>query len=173
VVLFFVADRNNNAHPKTEPTSAPTAAMSALPPVQVKPAPRTKAADQACPQLLAKLPLKLDGQGRRRTSTPNQYYLAWGNPTIIVHCGVPRPEKFVVGQTTTGIAPPGGKEVQWYSEAVDAGSTWTAVDRSVYVSVFIPDGVAATDVLQEIGKPLAQVLPARPIHPGPLIHPPR
>lgn len=146
--------------------------MESLPQVRVSPVPRTRAADRLCPDLLAGLPQKLAGQGRRRTGTPGQYYLAWGNPTVIVHCGVPRPRKFVVGQQTVDIAPPGGQVVRWFTEPADSGATWTAVDRPVYVSVFVPDGGPTTDILQDVGKVIVRTMPARPIRPGPLLHPP-
>lgn len=158
--LFFVADR----HAPKPPSGSSQA--SALPRVDVSPLPLTGPADRYCAQFLAALPHTLDGHATRRVNAQDQYFLAWGDPAIVVRCGVPRPKAFVVGTETVTVSPPHGKPVRWFHESGAHGATWTAVDRPVYVSVFVPTSDDATGILQSVGTSLTAKLPARAIHPG-------
>jgi hypothetical protein len=45
----------------------------------------------ACRQLLSSLPAELDDQSRR-TTTGSTYAAAWGDPAIVLRCGVAPPE---------------------------------------------------------------------------------
>jgi hypothetical protein len=47
----------------------------------------------ACRQLLSSLPAELDDQSRR-TTTGSTYAAAWGDPAIVLRCGVPLPAGF-------------------------------------------------------------------------------
>ena len=63
-------------------------------PVEID-APEMSASDaQACRSLVEQLPDTLAGQDRRETSGDTAYGAAWGDPAIVVICGVPQPADF-------------------------------------------------------------------------------
>lgn len=146
-------------------STQPTVPAQSYPPVDVSPVPRSSTADRLCPGFLAKLPQRMDGQGRRRVNAEQSYFLAWGSPPIIVQCGVPRPAGFTVGTQTIDIAPPKSTTaVRWFETG--SSGVWTAVDRAVYIAVTVPDGGDTTGTLQTIGSVILKTLPAQPIHPA-------
>jgi hypothetical protein len=105
-------------------------------------APETEA---ACTALITTLPLSLDDEPSRpvRSSLPTAY--AWGQDPTILRCGVPRPAGYLVGVSTLAIS-----DVEWFFETAAAGTTYTAVDRGIYVEVFVPssaDGGARLAIL--------------------------
>jgi hypothetical protein len=68
---------------------------------------------------------------------------------------VPQPEGLVPGEGLIVI-----NGVTWYVEQSDEATTWTAVDRAVYVEVTLPPGVDSAPVTVLSG-PIAGTLPAR------------
>lgn len=66
-----------------------------------------------------------------RSASP--YAVAWGEPAIVLRCGVPRPP--ALGPTANLLVING---VEWLPEPGDDATTWTSVDRSVYVDVVVP-----------------------------------
>lgn len=103
--------------------------------------------EAACTELITMLPLELDGQASRpiRASLPTAY--AWGAEATVLRCGVPRPEGYVLGVGTLAIS-----GVEWFFETAAPGTTFTAVDRGIYIEVFVP---SSTDG----GAPLAILAP--------------
>lgn len=53
----------------------------------------TAVGHERCPDLLQGLPAKVDGQDRRRTSG-STFATAYGDPPIVVRCGVGKPQGF-------------------------------------------------------------------------------
>ncbi|HEV7468269.1 MAG TPA: DUF3515 family protein, partial [Pseudonocardia sp.] len=64
-------------------------------PVQVPPV--TPEADASCPALMSTLPLELTGETSRRVQSDSPYAYAWGDPAIVLVCGVDRPAGYVAG----------------------------------------------------------------------------
>lgn len=147
--LFAIANRNTSSPAPSPTTSRPA---PSLPPVTVPPVPRGRAADRFCPDFLAALPQKLEGFSRREVSAGDQYFLAWGEPPIIVRCGVPRPAGLRATSLLQNV-----DGVDWYEK----GPTWTAVGRAVYVSARVPQGVAGQGVLVDVGRVVREKLPTR------------
>lgn len=114
--------------------------------------------EAACTSLITTLPLSLDGAQSRpvRSTLPTAY--AWGEDPTVLRCGIPRPETYLVGVSTLAIS-----EVEWFFETATAGTTYTAVDRGVYVEVSVPsssDGGATLAILAPlIVAALPYVLP--------------
>ncbi len=154
-VVLFLVGRPHVTPSSAGRTHAPTSATP-LPTVTVSPVPRTAAGDKHCPTFLAALPRTVAGLSRREVDAHDQYFLAWGDPAVVVHCDVPRPAGFKVG--TEAISVDG---VQWFNQ----GTTWTAVDRRVYVEVRIPESYPADAALVDIGAAVKKTLPAVPIRP--------
>jgi hypothetical protein len=138
--------------------SSPRADTSPLP-VQVPPV--TPEADARCPALMSNLPLSLAGAQARPVQSDSPYAYAWGDPALVLICGVGRPARF---DPTAQIIQIQG--VQWFVDDSDPQvNVWTAVDRPVYVQVSIPSSIdsAPVTVLSPI---VAATLPFQAPQPG-------
>lgn len=116
-----------------------------LPVIDVDTPAVTPETDAACTSLITTLPLELDGRPTRpvRSTLPTAY--AWGADATVLRCGVGRPAGYLVGVSTLAIS-----GVEWFFDTAAAGTTYTAVDRGVYIEVFIPssaDGGATLAIL--------------------------
>lgn len=128
-------------------------------PVEVPPA--TPEADASCPGLMGTLPLELTGEASRRVDSDTPYAYAWGDPAIVLVCGVDRPAGFVVGVSAIQI-----NGVQWYVDTSDPDVTvWTTVDRPVYVQITLPPEVDSAPVTA-LTPQIAAALPYREPQPG-------
>ena len=128
-------------------------------PVEVPPA--TPEADASCPALMGTLPLELAGEPSRRVDSDTPYAYAWGDPAIVLICGVDRPAGFVVGTSTIQI-----NGVQWYVDTSDPDATvWTTVDRPVHVQITLPPEVDSAPVTA-LTPQIAAALPYREPEPG-------
>ena len=142
-----------------EGTTAPERAD--LPPLPVQVPPVTPEADQYCPAVMAGLPLELAGEPSRPVQSDSPFAYAWGEPPVVLVCGVDRPAGWVVGASAIQI-----NGVQWYVDTSDPGSTvWTTVDRPVYVEVTLPASVDSAPVTA-LTTGLAQALPYQEPVPG-------
>ncbi|MDQ4039029.1 MAG: DUF3515 domain-containing protein [Actinomycetota bacterium] len=115
----------------------------------------------ACTELITTLPSSLSGQASRpvRSSLPTA--AAWGADPTVLRCGVPRPPAYLVGVSTVAIS-----EVEWFFETSAAGTTYTAVDRGVYLEVFVPSSADGGATLAVLGPLIADALPYVPPSPG-------
>jgi hypothetical protein len=115
-----------------------SSARGDLPPVHVDTPAVTPAADLACPVLMGQLPLELAGETSRLVHSDTPFAYAWGDPAVVLVCGVAPPAGFVVGAAAISI-----NGVQWF---VDTSApeivVWTTVDRDVPVQMQVP---ASTD----------------------------
>ena len=127
-----------------------------LPVLPVEVPPPTPEADAHCPALMQALPLDLLDEPSRLVDSDTPYAAAWGEPPVVLVCGVPQPAGLVPGEglfTINGIT--------WYVDQSDPEATvWTAVDRAVYVSVTLPPDVDSAPVTA-LSDVLATTLPAR------------
>lgn len=129
-------------------------------PVQVPPA--TPETDAACPALMQKLPIELAGNQSRRVKSDTPYAYAWGDPAIVLVCGVGRPAGFVTGVATIQI-----NGVQFHVDTSNPDTTvWTAVDRPVYVQIALPASVDSAPVTA-LTPQIAAALPYQDPKPGP------
>jgi hypothetical protein len=141
----------------------PSASGSVLPAITASAPPRTDAATvSTCAQVISALPLTLDHQDLRRTETQpaSGQVQAWGDPAIVFACGVSRPEDLVPGSSVQYIL--GGNRAGPYYDVTpaDGANVWTTVDRSIYISVTVPQKYQGGDVMPPISRAIAKVLPA-------------
>jgi hypothetical protein len=123
--------------------------------------PVTPAADAACPAFMTDLPIDLAGQESRRVRSDTPYAYAWGDPPIVLRCGVDRPAGFVAGAGLIQL-----NEVQWFVDDSDPDRTvWTAVDRSVYVELTVPTGIDSEPAIL-LSPLITAALPAQEPQPG-------
>ncbi|MFG1704662.1 DUF3515 domain-containing protein [Nonomuraea sp. M3C6] len=119
--------------------------------VQVDPPAPQGDAVAACGKLATLLPETLDGDPRG-TSTPESPYVAvWGQGTIALRCGVPRPAKMA---PTDQLQEIGG--VGWFADP-DRPALFTAVTDIAYVEVTVGGEHVAAEVLADLSKPIAQI----------------
>ncbi|SHG96710.1 DUF3515 domain-containing protein [Geodermatophilus nigrescens] len=123
-------------------------------PVEVPPA--TPEADANCPALMGSLPLDLLEEPGRMVQSDTPYAAAWGEPPVVLVCGVDAPEGLVPGEGLFTI-----NGVTWFVDQSDPDATvWTAVDRAVYVEVTLPPDLDSAPVTALSGV-IAGALPAR------------
>jgi hypothetical protein len=163
VVLVNVVGRpSGRPGPVADVSGSTSSGRDKLPALTVPTAPPSAAADSACPALVDSLPGELVGETDRRVRSTSPYVRAWGNPAVVLVCGVDRPTRFTVGAALIQI-----DGVQWFVDTSDPKTVvWTAVDRPVYVQVQVP---ASTDsaAVTELTAHLTKTLPAQAPQPGP------
>lgn len=134
-------------------------------PLAAVPAPAAGSAD--CARLLGALPAELEGDGnesvhRRQVTAPAPPgSAAWGEPPVVLRCGLARPAALTPTARLLDIS-----GVQ-FLPLPDAGrpdgtgfSSWVAVDRPVYVVVSLPPDIGSGP-LQQIAGVIGQTLPRR------------
>jgi hypothetical protein len=106
-----------------------------------------------CARLVAALPDRVRGLGRRDVRPASDRTAAWGDPPIVLSCGVPRPAAL---QPETTLLTVNG--VDWFSQQLTRGMRFTATGRAAYVQVDVPeDYTEATDALSDLSKAIAVV----------------
>lgn len=139
-------------------TAAQEPAPAATGPVAV-PSPSAELTDaqaQACAELVAALPDEIDpGVRRRPVEGDADRAAAWGDPPVVLTCGVPEPDR--------PDEPAGVNGVLWSVRDIGPGFRWTTEDLAVPVAVEIPD---AYDNGAELVNPLAEPL-LRTLGPSP------
>ena len=115
------------------------------------PSPSAKAA-QTCRKLDAALPATVDGLRRRDPEPSSPLTAGWGDPAIILRCGVVKPPKMDDQDAYAGEA----DGVGWLVEKQDDGTVrFTSALRVVYVEVTLPKSRAAEGM-----SPLIDLAPA-------------
>jgi hypothetical protein len=164
VVLTHVLGGNTKDAAGTGPaqvSGGSTSTRADLPVLPVDVPPATPAADAACPKLMQSLPLELTQEPSRRVKSDTPYAYAWGDPPIVLICGVDRPAGYTVGASAIQI-----NGVQWYVDTTDPNTTvWTTVDRPVYVRISLPASVDSAPVTA-LTPQIAAALPFREPTPG-------
>lgn len=147
-VLLAFAFTAGSDH-RTTPT-APEASAA----VTVAAPPTPDAATQrGCLTVFEKLPVQLGSLTPRKTDTDSSYVAAWGNPPIVLRCGVAKPTALNNPNEPQPIDVSG---VLWQPAPQKSDVVFTAVDRSVYVEVTVPS--AQTQPLTDLA-PAIKALP--------------
>jgi hypothetical protein len=109
-----------------------------------------------CRAILKALPEKLDGHARVET-TGSKYAVAWGDPAVVLRCGVDKPSDF---DETLGCQ--GANGIMWFvpSRVIDdqgADVLMTSIGRSTNVEVLVPvERRPPADEMIDIGSVLAK-----------------
>lgn len=138
-----------------------------LPPVPVDTPDVTPATELACPVLMGQLPLELAGETSRMVDSDTLFAYAWGDPAVVLVCGVAPPAGYVVGGPQTLVV----SGVEWFVDLSDPDRyVWTTVDRNVPVQVSVPsssDSAAPTALSPIIATTLPYVEPTPAPAPAP------
>jgi hypothetical protein len=124
--------------------------------VTVPAPPANPAADAPCTAVEAHLPLTLQGMNARPARSSWAYVVAWGDPAVVLVCGVPRPAALTPGSSAQTIGVDG---VFWLPVQQHDVTVWTAIDRAVYVQVAVPRSYPQPP-LAPIADAVAAALPA-------------
>jgi len=122
------------------------------------------AAATACTRLVEALPGSVADLQRRPVDSSDEYAAAWGDPAIVLRCGVPSPEGFdraAPCQETNGVG--------WFvpeEQITDQGAdvTMTTIGFEHNVEVFVPasyrpPAAAMVDLAEAIKKSIREVQP--------------
>ena len=108
-------------------------------------------AEQECARLVAALPEVVDDAVRRDVEPPSSAVAAWGQPPIILRCGIVEPDGI---DPTMAVLEVGG--VGWHSLPGQGGTFFVTADREPVVEVAIPDDYAPeADVLLDLAPALS------------------
>lgn len=130
----------------TKASSTTSASSGPLPAISVAAPPSNPAAADSCTKLLSALPVDLNGLPSRPALSTSPYVVAWGDPAVVLRCGVSRPKGLVVGSDafTTGV-----NGVFYWVDHQKKQTVFTVIDRAVYIEVAVPQTYA--------GGPLAAI----------------
>lgn len=110
--------------------------------VDIGPAWNTQIHTEECEELLSTLPVTIGGELARETTPQDLPAAAWGDPPIVLRCGVARPAGLTPTSSLTTI-----DGVNWFAEPLTNGVRFTSVpdaptDSPLYVSLSIPSDYA-------------------------------
>jgi hypothetical protein len=101
--------------------------------VDVAPPSPDDGAARACDGLMASLPDTVQGGERRETSPEANGTAAWGDPAVILRCGVSSPAAYA---PTAELVEVNG--VEWFPEELERGYRFTTFGRTAFVEVTVP-----------------------------------
>jgi hypothetical protein len=134
LVLVNVLGRDGADRPVADVEGTPAAPREDLPPVVVDTPDVTPEADLACPVLMGQLPLEMAGESSRQVDSDSPFAYAWGDPPVVLVCGVAPPAGFAADTGTLAV-----NGVEWFVDDSDPDVyVWTTVDRLVPVEVRVP-----------------------------------
>jgi hypothetical protein len=112
--------------------------------------------EQVCAELVAALPEVVDDAVRREVDPPSTVVAAWGQPPIILRCGIGEPAGTDPTKAVLEVA-----DVGWRSLPGEGGTFFVTADRSAVVEVAIPDDYAPeADVLVDLAPAVSAEVPA-------------
>lgn len=141
-------------------TTAPDTGLLAVPA-----APAPGADGRYCKQLLTQLPDRLADEPRRALSTASPGVAAWGDPAIIVRCGLPDPTELTCASPLMQFTGADGRSVAWLQLEDSSATTYLAADRPVRIAITLPPGTG-TDPVQHLSDVIAKTLPRQPVCTG-------
>lgn len=108
-----------------------------------------------CDAVAAALPATVAGQERRTVSPSTTLTAAWGDPPVVLRCGVPAPAALTGSSQLYTV-----DGVDWFPEDLTEGTLFTTYGRRAYVEVAVPQAYAPeADVLTDLSAALAAADP--------------
>lgn len=152
LVVFWVVGNQLSTQESTDPTPVDGVSVSEV-----------EGTADVCANVVDGLPAKI-GDAPQRPVTDHPGSLAWGDPPIVLVCGVAQPEGLdgapllnVVNGVTWKI----DENVDTAAYGVPGTNTlWTAVDREVYIAVAVPTEVEGSVAMSPISTAVADRLPS-------------
>ncbi|WP_171114409.1 DUF3515 domain-containing protein [Streptomyces sp. Z423-1] len=122
------------------------------------------AVTKLCRNLDDALPREVAGLERRDPEPRSALTAGWGNPEIILRCGVERPPKMIDPRVAKGADPDavagGVNGVDWLMEkAGDGAYRFTTANRRAYVEVAVPEGHDTSATLIDLAPAIKKAIP--------------
>jgi hypothetical protein len=96
------------------------------------------------------LPTTVLDQSRRNVE-PGRLSAAWGKPTIVLRCGVPKPAALTNASECIEV-----NDVGWFREPARGGFLFTTIGRSAFVELAVPTAYAPeTNALVDVAATVA------------------
>lgn len=131
--------------------------------VRVTPPRVESAVARTCADLVRALPRRVIGAPRREVRPDSQLTAAWGDPPVVLRCGVARPAGLSATSDVIEIrASAGGAGVAWFLRESQTAYRFTSVGRAAYVEVTVPAKVPreeATGPLVDLGAAVTRADP--------------
>ena len=109
----------------------------------------------ACHALVRALPDTVDGQRRRDVEPPDALAAAWGDPAIVVRCGVPTPAALTASSPCAEV-----DGVGWFADQRADAYRFTTIGRVSNVQVQVPyDYQPAADALVDLAPAVRRQVP--------------
>lgn len=117
--------------------------------------PRGEAVD-ACKRFVGVLPGRLDGEPERPTDPNSPFTAAFGDPAVVVRCGVPEPSELRLTSQLFSV-----EGVDWLPVEQDDGSyTFTTTGRAAFVEVTVPqEHQPGATFLVDLAGPVGHAVP--------------
>jgi len=132
VILAFALTNGRSTHHDQSRSSA------ALPGISVAAPPSPNASTQRnCITVVGALPVQLGSLNPRKTETDSAFVVAWGDPAIVLRCGVPSSPVFGDPRAAQPIDING---VLWQPDPQKNQTVYTTLDRAVNIDVTVPAG---------------------------------
>jgi hypothetical protein len=123
--------------------------------VDVDEYPTVKGTEVDCRALLADVPRSVAGQ--ENADVPGQVAAAWGDPAIILRCGVEKPDALTPSSPCFEVS-----DVGWLAETTADGYLFTTIGRAFHVSVEVPKAYdPAADALADLASTVKKHDPER------------
>jgi hypothetical protein len=120
--------------------------------------PPVGAAAYTCSAIHGGLPDDVAGHGVTATTPKSPLTSAWGQPAIVLRCGVATPAALT---PTSSLLTVDG--VDWLPEKLTQGYLFTTVGREVNVEVSVPDAYSPeADALADLSPAIAKLDPVAP-----------
>jgi Protein of unknown function (DUF3515) len=115
---------------RSDPGAPFEVAAPPIPPLEVQ---------RACITVLSAVPIQVGELVPRLVRSASPFVQAWGDPPVIVRCGVSRPFELTPGSAAFIVDING---VEWLPRQTRTATVFTVIDRSVYVEVTVPNDTA-------------------------------
>jgi hypothetical protein len=159
VVLALLFSLGNTKDSSPKPTTSASGHTGPLPAVTVAAPPSDASAVAPCTKVLEQLPTSLSDLPARvvHPQPDSPFVVAWGDPPIVLRCGVARPAGLHASSSADTITSDG--VVFLVGDQTNGDNAFTAVDRDVYVEVTVPTSYDQPP-LGPLADAIAKALPA-------------
>ncbi len=141
--------------PATHPSGSPAPQATSTVPMAAPSLPDPAAT--VCRALLAALPDAVRDRKRRPVSAGPEQNAAYGDPAITLACGAGPPPSLAPTDDVYAMS-----GVCWYAAPGGDATAWTAIDRTVTVTVTVPNGYSNSGQwANEFSGPIVASVPAR------------
>jgi hypothetical protein len=111
---------------------------------------------QACAQLHEALPDVVSDAVRRDVEPHSEFVAAWGDPPVVLRCGVPLPSEYRPDAQLFDV-----EGVGWFPVDGAGGTFFTATDREPHIEVAVPDDYAPeAEVLADLAAAITSTIAA-------------